>query len=97
MNKCLYLEFEDKWHMYPGFFVWFHHRYITRDELETTMKENGMGDEAIIREIISEVDTDNVSPYFDTHYINNCDGFTALFVKLVAPLVDFEHITLRMV
>jgi len=56
-----------------------------------------MGDEAIIREIISEVDTDNVSPYFDTHYINNCDGFTALFVKLVAPLVDFEHITLRMV
>ncbi|QCD93240.1 calcium-dependent protein kinase [Vigna unguiculata] len=35
--------------------------YITRDELETTMKENGMGDEAIIREIISEVDTDNSS------------------------------------
>ncbi|XP_027940744.1 calcium-dependent protein kinase 2-like [Vigna unguiculata] len=33
--------------------------YITRDELETAMKENGMGDEATIREIISEVDTDN--------------------------------------
>ncbi|KAK7385961.1 hypothetical protein VNO78_31968 [Psophocarpus tetragonolobus] len=33
--------------------------YITRDELETAMKEYGMGDEATIREIISEVDTDN--------------------------------------
>ncbi|KAK6133295.1 hypothetical protein DH2020_032958 [Rehmannia glutinosa] len=34
--------------------------YITRDELETAMKEYGMGDEATIKEIISEVDTDNV-------------------------------------
>ncbi|EPS59225.1 calcium-dependent protein kinase 1, partial [Genlisea aurea] len=33
--------------------------YITRDELETAMKKYGMGDEATIREIISEVDTDN--------------------------------------
>ncbi|KAG5064699.1 hypothetical protein JHK85_005882 [Glycine max] len=33
--------------------------YITRDELETAMKEYGMGNEATIREIISEVDTDN--------------------------------------
>ncbi|KAJ1407903.1 Serine/threonine-protein kinase, active site [Sesbania bispinosa] len=31
--------------------------YITRDELETAMKEYGMGDEATIKEIISEVDT----------------------------------------
>jgi len=58
MNECLYLEFEDKWHMYPSFFVWFHHRYITRDELEIAMKENGTGDKATIREIISKVDTD---------------------------------------
>lgn len=36
-------------------------RFITRDELETAMKDYGMGDEATIREIISEVDTDNVS------------------------------------
>ncbi|KAK3188371.1 hypothetical protein Dsin_027932 [Dipteronia sinensis] len=36
-----------------------HSGYITRDELETAMKEYGMGDEATIREIISEVDTDN--------------------------------------
>ncbi|KAG6392334.1 hypothetical protein SASPL_146551 [Salvia splendens] len=35
--------------------------YITRDELETAMKEYGMGDEGSIKEIISEVDTDNVS------------------------------------
>lgn len=33
--------------------------FITRDELEIAMKEHGMGDEATIREIISEVDTDN--------------------------------------
>ena len=36
-------------------------RYITRDELEAAMKEYGMGDEASIKEIISEVDTGNVS------------------------------------
>ncbi|KAK6229722.1 hypothetical protein QUC31_001785 [Theobroma cacao] len=34
-------------------------RYITRDELETAMKEYGMGDNDTIKEIISEVDTDN--------------------------------------
>lgn len=33
--------------------------YITRDELEIAMKEYGMGDEASIKEVISEVDTDN--------------------------------------
>ncbi|PNY11238.1 calcium-dependent protein kinase 9-like protein [Trifolium pratense] len=33
--------------------------FITRDELETAMKEYDMGDEDTIREIISEVDTDN--------------------------------------
>lgn len=35
--------------------------HITRDELETAMKEYGIGDEASIKEIIAEVDTDNVS------------------------------------
>ncbi|MBA0811840.1 hypothetical protein Gohar_025855 [Gossypium harknessii] len=33
--------------------------YITKDELETAMKEYGMGDEASIKAVISEVDTDN--------------------------------------
>ncbi|KAJ4828739.1 hypothetical protein Tsubulata_025154 [Turnera subulata] len=33
--------------------------YITRDELEAAMKDYGMGDEASIKEIISEVDADN--------------------------------------
>uniref|UniRef100_A0A7N0ZWP6 non-specific serine/threonine protein kinase n=1 Tax=Kalanchoe fedtschenkoi TaxID=63787 RepID=A0A7N0ZWP6_KALFE len=33
--------------------------FITRDELESAMKQYGMGDEATIKEIISEVDTDN--------------------------------------
>ncbi|KAB5533669.1 hypothetical protein DKX38_016755 [Salix brachista] len=35
--------------------------YITRDELESAMKEYGMGDEVTIKEIIAEVDADNVS------------------------------------
>lgn len=35
-------------------------RFITRDELETAMQEHGMGDPSTIREIISEVDSDNV-------------------------------------
>jgi hypothetical protein len=43
-------------------FFWdFFYRYITRDELQTAMKEYGMGDDETIREIISEVDADNVS------------------------------------
>ncbi|XP_044472739.1 calcium-dependent protein kinase 2-like isoform X2 [Mangifera indica] len=33
--------------------------FITVDELESAMKEYGMGDDATIKEIISEVDTDN--------------------------------------
>ncbi|GLT83267.1 hypothetical protein SLE2022_015660 [Rubroshorea leprosula] len=33
--------------------------YITKDELETAMKGYGMDDEASIREVISEVDTDH--------------------------------------
>ena len=35
--------------------------FITKDELESAMKEYGMGDEATIKDIISEVDSDNVS------------------------------------
>lgn len=46
-----------------AFFVCVYYRFITRDELESAMKEYGMGDEATIREIISEVDTDNVSQH----------------------------------
>ncbi|KAB1200733.1 Calcium-dependent protein kinase isoform 2 [Morella rubra] len=44
----------------------FSDRFITRDELETAMRDYGMGDEASIREIISEVDTDNDSGPSDT-------------------------------
>ncbi|GKV42684.1 hypothetical protein SLEP1_g50064 [Rubroshorea leprosula] len=33
--------------------------FITMDELEAAMKEYGMGDDATIKQIISEVDTDN--------------------------------------
>ncbi|KAK1326197.1 Calcium-dependent protein kinase isoform 2 [Acorus calamus] len=48
-------------HLYKAFqyFDTDHSGYITRDELEKAMKEYGMGDDASIKEIISEVDTDN--------------------------------------
>lgn len=48
-------------HLYKAFrhFDKDHSGFITRDELEAAMKEYGMGDEDTIREIISEVDTDN--------------------------------------
>lgn len=36
-------------------------RFITRQELETAMKEYNMGDDSMIKEIISDVDADNVS------------------------------------
>lgn len=39
----------------------FLHRYITVDELEEALKKYDMGDEATIKEIIAEVDTDHVS------------------------------------
>ncbi|CAI0437224.1 unnamed protein product [Linum tenue] len=35
--------------------------FITKDELEMAMKDYGIADDATIREIIAEVDTDNVS------------------------------------
>lgn len=46
------------------------YRFITRDELETAMKDYGMGDEATIREIISEVDTDNVSRFLFSFFFS---------------------------
>lgn len=37
------------------------------DELEAAMKDYRMGDEASIKQIISEVDTDNVSFAFESN------------------------------
>jgi calcium-dependent protein kinase len=34
-------------------------RHITKEELEMAMKEHGVGDEVSIKQIITEVDTDN--------------------------------------
>lgn len=42
-------------------FLVFDHRYITIDELEAALKEYGMGDDATIKEVLSDVDSDNVS------------------------------------
>lgn len=54
-----------------------HGRFITRDELEIAMKEHGMGDEATIREIISEVDTDNVSYFEYRSFEYNSQNYSA--------------------
>jgi len=43
------------------FFSDFTDRHITREELETALAKHGIGDEAKIKEIVSEVYTDNVS------------------------------------
>lgn len=40
-------------------------RFITRDELESALKEQGMDDPETIKEIISEVDRDNVKLFFE--------------------------------
>lgn len=55
-------------------------RYITRDELEAAMKEHGMGDENTIKEIISEVDADNVS------YLQLSNFLSIFFVVFYADL-----------
>lgn len=39
----------------------------TMNELELAMKQYGMGDEAIIKEAIEEVDTDNYKLCFPLH------------------------------
>ncbi|KAL5715412.1 non-specific serine/threonine protein kinase [Ranunculus cassubicifolius] len=48
-------------HLYKAFQYFDKDRsgFITRDELETAMKDYGMGDDTSIKDIISEVDTDN--------------------------------------
>ncbi|XP_075090328.1 calcium-dependent protein kinase-like isoform X1 [Nicotiana tabacum] len=53
------LERDD--HLFKAFqyFDTDHSGFITKDELESAMKEYGMGDEATIKDIIAEVDTDH--------------------------------------
>lgn len=43
------------------FFSPHHCRFITRDELQAALKEHGIADAEAIKEIIAEVDIDNVS------------------------------------
>ncbi|KAI7735592.1 hypothetical protein M8C21_030755 [Ambrosia artemisiifolia] len=54
-------KLEREEHLYKAFqhFDTDNSGFITRDELETAMKNYGMGDEATIKDIIAEVDTDN--------------------------------------
>lgn len=55
-------------------------RYISRQELETAMKEYNMGDDDMIKEIISEVDADNVSQIISIYEIPNIINFM-IFLK----------------
>jgi hypothetical protein len=51
--------------------------FITRDELESALIEHEMGDTSTIKEIISEVDTDNVS------YSRRCLFSRVLFIPII--------------
>ncbi|KAJ6791001.1 calcium-dependent protein kinase 19-like [Iris pallida] len=53
------LESEENVHNAFKYFDKDNSGFITMDELEVAMKEHGLGDDATIKEIISEVDTDN--------------------------------------
>lgn len=61
-NWCRVLEFigSGLLAVRSDYLAWWYHRFITMDEIESAMKEYGMGDEATIKDIIAEVDTDNV-------------------------------------
>ena len=54
-----------KYLFFKLFFIYF--RYITVDELEDALTKHNMGDEATIRDIIAEVDTDRVSYIYETN------------------------------
>lgn len=56
------------------------------DELETAMKDYGLGEGATIKEIISEVDTDNVS-YQSIWYIS------FLFFFLFKLYIEVPHLS----
>ncbi|XP_076881579.1 calcium-dependent protein kinase 2-like [Bidens hawaiensis] len=56
--------------------------FITMDELETAMKEYDMGDEATIKDIISEVDTDNDGRINYEEFCNMMRGGTTHQAKL---------------
>ena len=46
-------------------------RYITIEEMEQAIREYGMNDEREIKEIVSEIDTDNVSNLIKTRVQNS--------------------------
>ena len=56
-------------------------RFITRDELVHALKQYNMGDEKTIREIIDEVDTDNVC-FLSYLFIVKFPSFCSLFYEL---------------
>lgn len=59
--------------------------FITRDELESALIEHEMGDTSTIKEIISEVDTDNVS--YSRHCLCSCVLFIPfIFLMLIICL-----------
>ncbi|GAA0175413.1 non-receptor serine/threonine protein kinase [Lithospermum erythrorhizon] len=71
-------------HLYKAFqhFDKDHSGFITRDELATAMREYGMGDDDTIRDIITEVDTDNDGNINYEEFVAMMRGGTAQPTKL---------------
>lgn len=58
-------------------------RYITMEELEQALREFGMNDAKDIKEIISEVDSDNVSQKEHLNIMHIMIYSSAIFYKLI--------------
>lgn len=63
LNLLSLLDIRDRIHIVCkiNFMVSYGDRYISKEEMEQAIREYGMNDGRDIKEIISEIDTDNVS------------------------------------
>lgn len=58
-------------------------RYITMEELEQALKQYNMGDSKTIKEILAEVDTDNVKLLFPCYifvYVSSITNFLVYYL-----------------
>ncbi|KAL9329982.1 hypothetical protein ACSQ67_004985 [Phaseolus vulgaris] len=96
MNR---MERED--HLYKAFEYFDNDRsgYITMEELESALKKYNMGDEKTIKEIIAEVDTDNVVNFFLPFFAPSISDGRINYDEFVAMMrkgnPDISHITQR--
>lgn len=84
----------------------FLYRHITVDELEEALKKYDMGDEATIKEIIAEVDTDHVSnsketpkiippAVVSTRQLQSFDVLSLFRRCWITDIRDFEEVLLK--